>query len=129
MGIRFENKTKLDWIRQMEEFLRLVIESKEEQKEPMKMNEMEQAYQQFFNRERSFFQRHQLSEIERLLHELDPEQIPLLANLLIQDGLMHQDSSLLANARHVIESNMRSTGAMTLADYEHLSLISNALKS
>ena len=40
MGIRFEKKTKLDWIRQMEEFLRLVIESKEEQKEPMKMNEM-----------------------------------------------------------------------------------------
>lgn len=129
MGIRFEKKTKLDWIRQMEEFLRLVIEGNEEQEEPMEMSEMELAYRQFFNRDRSFFQQHQLSEIEGLLHELDPEQIPLLADLLIQDGLMHKDQSLLANARHVIECNMHATGAMTLADYEHLSLISNALKT
>lgn len=129
MGIRFEKKTKLNWVKQMEEFLRLLLEGTNQEKQLIDIDTLENAYRDFFNRERSFFQEHNPSDLDALVDELDSEQVQPLAELLLQDGLIHTDSSLLTNARHVLERNMRETGSMSLTDYENLSIISNALKS
>lgn len=129
MGIRFEKKTKLNWIRQMEEFLRLLLEGTCEDNPPLDKETIDSAYRDFFNRDRSFFQQHQLAELNALVEELAPEQVRPLAVLLLQDGLMHKDPSLLTNARHILERHMRMTGSMTLEDYGNLSIISNALKA
>ncbi|MGO1520783.1 MAG: hypothetical protein ACTHZ1_12555 [Sphingobacterium sp.] len=129
MGIRFENKTKLNWVKEVEQFLRLLLEGNVDGKREKSTESLETAYRDFFNRERSFFQKHNPADLDAFIDELDSEQVPPLAELLLQDGLIHGDSSLLTNARYVLERNMRTTGAMSLQDYEKLSIISNALKT
>lgn len=127
MGIRFENKTKLNWVKEVEQFLRLLLEGNHDETHEI-TESFETAYRDFFNRERSFFRKHNPTDLDTFIDELASEQVRPLADLLLQDGLAHADASLLTNARHVLERNMRTTGSMSLQDYEKLSIISNALK-
>ena len=127
MGIRFENKTKLNWVKEVEQFLRLFL-ARNLEETPELTESLETAYRDFFNRDRSFFQKHNPADLNTVIDELASEQVRPLADLLLQDGLVHKDASLLTNARHVLERNMRTTGSMSLQDYEKLSIISNALQ-
>ena len=125
MGIRFEKKTKLNWVKQMEEFLRLRLENPQED---IDKEELEEAYQVFLNTDREFFRQNNHEVLEVFLKGLSEEQLQPLSSLLFFDGRVNGDSLLLENARYVLESHMRITSSMSFEDYQRLSDISTELQ-
>ena len=123
MGIRFEKDTILNWVNDMAKHLRLIVDHYEHFDKEHEPLDMESGYMEYFKKERQFFIDADQAELEMFLLHLEPEQVRPLAQLLMYDGLIHSDKSLLRNAKYILESNMRNTGSFSFDDYGFLSKI------
>lgn len=129
MGIRFEKDTILNWINEMGKFLRLVVgrwENKLEDNDAAV--DVEVGYKEFFQKDRSYFVEATEEELHRFVAALQPEQLRPLAQLLMYDGLIAEDSGLLQKAKFLFELHMRQSGSFAFEDYDFLAKIEQALK-
>lgn len=128
MGIRYEKDTILNWINEMGKFLRLVVGQwngqLEENTDPV---EIEKGYKEFFTRERKDFLHMSEKELLEYSTTLEKEQVRPLAQLLMYDGLIHNDRELLLKAKALLEDFMRRTGSFSFEDYGFLNEIKNHL--
>lgn len=125
MGIRYEKDTILNWINEMGKFLRLLVDKWEGKLTDL---EITPAYKEFFAEERENMISMSENELIIFAASLEPEQIRPLAQLLMYDGLLHQDKALLHKAKALFEYHMKSSGSFSFEDYGFLSQIDNALK-
>jgi len=128
MGIRYEKDTILNWINEMGKFLRLIVDSYDAFDEQTQEIDIEAGYQLYFSKQRDFFITADLTAILAFADELDPAQVRPLAQLLMYDGLIHDNQVLLAKSKQLFERNMQKTGAFSFEDYDFLSKIDKALK-
>ncbi len=129
MGIRYEKDTILNWINEMGKFLRLLVDkwegSLEEESAPI---DIEGGYKEFFKKDRSYFVEQDNNQLEIFVSTLQPEQIRPLAQLLMYDGLLTSNRSLLEKAKFLFELNMRQSGSFSFEDYGSLAKIEERLR-
>lgn len=125
MGIRYEKDTILNWINEMGKFLRLLVDKWEGKLTDL---EIEPAYKEFFNKERESLLALDESNLIIYAASLEPEQIRPLAQLLMYDGLISKDKTVLKKAKALFEYHMKSSGSFSFEDYGLLAQIDKELK-
>lgn len=130
MGIRYEKDTILNWINEMGKFLRLLTDKWEGLTDNVSEEPVhpERGYKDFFGLDRDSFLTISEPELEIYIASLEAEQIRPLAQLLLYDGLLTNDKSLLAKAKFLFETNMRQSGNFAFEDFDFLAKIETALK-
>lgn len=127
MGIRYEKDTILNWINEMGKFLRLVVGQWKGLEENTSPVDVDKGYEEFFQHDRSYFVALSEQELIDYSMQLDQEQVRPLAQLLMYDGLIHQDNGQLAKAKILFEHYMRRTGSFSFEDYGFLNEIKKHL--
>ncbi|MFD1769731.1 hypothetical protein [Sphingobacterium suaedae] len=133
MGIRYEKDTLLNWINEMGKFLRLLIERYEAFEEPIDPSIVENGYQKFFHKDRSWIislsEEHLLSYVD---HDLVAEQIRPLALLFLRDALLCPEGELqqelLRKSKLLLEYVSNKLGSFSFEDYGNLNVINQILK-
>lgn len=125
MGIRFEKDTILNWINEMGKFLRLLVDKWEGKLSDL---EIEPAYKEFFDEERAYIVSLTENELIVFAVSLEPEKIRPLAQLLMYDGLINMDKTMLQKAKALLEYHMKSSGSFSFEDYGFLAQIDKELK-
>lgn len=130
MGIRVEKDTILNWINEMGKFLRLVVEKWESGlSTPDADEEVTAGYSTYFGKGRDYFQSLDSAALKAYADEsLQAEQIRPLALLLMYDGFMTNDKSLLEKAKGLLEHHAAKTGSFSFEDFDHLAKIDAELK-
>ena len=128
MGIRYEKDTILNWINEMGKFLRLLVEKWEGKLVDVDELNIPAAYKEFFKQERAELIAKSNEELIIFAASLEAEQIRPLAQLLMYDGLINKDSSVLKKSKALFEYHMKSSGSFSFEDYGLLAQIDQALK-
>ncbi|MFD2743470.1 MULTISPECIES: hypothetical protein [Sphingobacterium] len=130
MGIRVEKDTILNWINEMGKFLRLVVEKWESGlSSPEEHAEIGAGYTDFFGKERGYFQSLDLVALKTYTDEtLQVEQVRPLALLMMYDGFLTNDRSLLEKAKGLLEHHAAKTGSFSFEDFDHLAKLDAKLK-
>ncbi len=126
MGIRYEKDTLLNWINEMGKYLRLLVDKWEGK--IITEVEIKPAYNQFFDKERAFFEEITEAQLLSYLSSLELEQIRPLAQLLMYDGLITSDKDFLRKAKVIFEYHMQSSGSFSFEDYGLIARIDQELK-
>ena len=129
MGIRYEKDTILNWINEMGKFLRLLVDKWEGQMVELDKEGIDAAYKEFFLKNKFDILQMDENELIVFASTLEPEQIRPLAQLLMYDGLVHQEKSLLVKAKSLFEYQMKSSGSFSFEDYGFLDQIEKVLKN
>lgn len=130
MGIRVEKDTILNWINEMGKFLRLIVEKWESGLQSSEDDaEVSAGYLAFFGLEKSFFQESEIAALKDYADSsLQDEQIRPLALLLMYDGIISADKSLLEKAKALLGHHATKTGSFSFEDFDHLAKIDAKLK-
>ena len=129
MGIRYEKDSILNWINEMGKFLRLLVSKWEgELLEDEELN-IAAAYKEFFLNERSIIVNKTFEELIEFANLLESEQIRPLALLLMYDGLLNNDKSILLKSKRLFEYHMKTSGLFSFDDYGHLEKLETALNN
>ena len=129
MGIRFEKDTILNWINEMGKFLRLLVDKWEGQITDLEPETIANGYQEFFNKNREYLIGLPVNELIIFASTLEKEQIRPLAQLLMYDGLINQQTDILKKAKALLEYNMQSSGNFSFEDYGVLAQIDKVLNN
>lgn len=133
MGISFKRDLMVRWVEDIGKFLRIWIDGYDAFAEPEDPAQFAEAYQKFFERDRSFYLR--ISEAELTAYaknDLDAQQLHPLALTLLFDGLNATDGSqenLLRKAKLILNLAMAETASFAFQDYQYLAMIDNKLKT
>lgn len=101
----------------MGKFLRLLVgkwEGLEDVTDPVDIGN---GYTEFFNEDREYFKNLNEKDLIAYSQHIEKEQIRPLAQLLMYDGLIHNDRSLLLKAKALFEHYMQQTGSFSFEDY------------
>ena len=124
MGIRIEKDTILNWINEMGKHLRLYVDKWESGLEENKEIELDHSgYKEFFQVNREYFLQADESKLLSFVDGLQKEQVRPLGLLLMYDGLLSRESSLLHKAKFLLELNMNRSGDFSFEDYGYLATI------
>ncbi|MCL8000630.1 hypothetical protein M8994_20795, partial [Brucella sp. 21LCYQ03] len=119
-----------NWINEMGKFLRLVVEKWESGLSTSdKDEEVAEGYITYFGKGRDYFQSLDITGLKAYTDEtLQSEQVRPLALLLMYDGLLTTDKSLLEKAKGLLEYHAAKTGSFSFEDFDHLAKIDATLK-
>lgn len=112
----------------MGKFLRLLVgkwEGLEDLNEPVNIAK---GYEDFFDKERTYFVNLTADDLISYCAGLEKEQIRPLAQLLMYDGLLNSDNGLLQNAKTLFEHHMQQTGSFSFEDYGFLNEIKKHIR-
>ncbi|MGN0022157.1 MAG: hypothetical protein ACI35Z_15250 [Sphingobacterium hotanense] len=127
MGIRYEKDTILNWINEMGKFLRLIVE-KYDAFEKVDEQQLDQdGYVSFFGKPRHYFSDLSDEGLKDFVSTLQVEQIRPLAQLMMYDGLLMKDKSLLQKAKFLFNHHIQVSGSFSFEDYAYLDKIEKGL--
>jgi len=129
MGIRYEKDTILNWINEMGKFLRLLVDQSSAFEEVEERSLDEDGYQSFFGQSRSFFRELAEQDLKDFIGTIQLEQIRPLAQLMMYDGLLLNDKTMLEKAKFLFNYHMQLSGSFSFEDYGFLDKIEKALAS
>lgn len=123
MGIRFEKDTLLNWLNEMGKFLRLLVDSYDAFDKTIDPLTIEEGYKTFFYTDRDFFIAASEATVQVFADALAEEQIRPLAQLLMYDGLLHENHALLRHAKFLFSYHASKTGNFSFEDFGNLAKI------